>query len=89
MTNFIGDLEINLKSGEVKTLSNLKSKEKFILLDFWGSWCKGCTQQLPKLKKLESDYSDKVQIIGLNYGCLLYTSPSPRDATLSRMPSSA
>ena len=25
----------------------------------------------------------------LNGGCLLYTSPSPRDATLSRMPSSA
>ena len=25
----------------------------------------------------------------LNQGCLLYTSPSPRDATLSRMPSSA
>ena len=25
----------------------------------------------------------------LNYTCLLYTSPSPRDATLSRMPSSA
>ena len=24
-----------------------------------------------------------------NQGCLLYTSPSPRDATLSRMPSSA
>ena len=24
-----------------------------------------------------------------NYCCLLYTSPSPRDATLSRMPSSA
>ena len=24
-----------------------------------------------------------------NLGCLLYTSPSPRDATLSRMPSSA
>ena len=25
----------------------------------------------------------------LDEGCLLYTSPSPRDATLSRMPSSA
>ena len=24
-----------------------------------------------------------------NWACLLYTSPSPRDATLSRMPSSA
>ena len=27
--------------------------------------------------------------LGLNNTCLLYTSPSPRDATLSRMPSSA
>ena len=26
---------------------------------------------------------------GMSYICLLYTSPSPRDATLSRMPSSA
>ena len=26
---------------------------------------------------------------GILYDCLLYTSPSPRDATLSRMPSSA
>ena len=26
---------------------------------------------------------------GTGDGCLLYTSPSPRDATLSRMPSSA
>ena len=28
-------------------------------------------------------------VIYLLFGCLLYTSPSPRDATLSRMPSSA
>ena len=27
--------------------------------------------------------------IALSFFCLLYTSPSPRDATLSRMPSSA
>ena len=35
--------------------------------------------------KLESDEHQ----CGLPVGCLLYTSPSPRDATLSRMPSSA
>ena len=28
-------------------------------------------------------------IIGLSLGCLLYTSPSPRDGLLYRMPSSA
>ena len=27
--------------------------------------------------------------VGLNYACLLYTSPSPRDRTRTRMPSSA
>ena len=30
-----------------------------------------------------------VKVIKESYICLLYTSPSPRDATLSRMPSSA
>ena len=30
-----------------------------------------------------------VNILGSLLFCLLYTSPSPRDATLSRMPSSA
>ena len=33
--------------------------------------------------------SEKSQLFGKYYRCLLYTSPSPRDATLSRMPSSA
>ena len=33
--------------------------------------------------------SVKVTKKGSGYACLLYTSPSPRDATLSRMPSSA
>ena len=31
----------------------------------------------------------QVWVVNLNWFCLLYTSPSPRDATLSRMPSSA
>ena len=29
------------------------------------------------------------QTFGINKGCLLYTSPSPRDSRVSRMPSSA
>ena len=33
--------------------------------------------------------NERVGYIGKNSDCLLYTSPSPRDATLSRMPSSA
>ena len=32
---------------------------------------------------------DKLEVAGLIKFCLLYTSPSPRDGLLSRMPSSA
>ena len=35
------------------------------------------------------DGYDPLNSYGSNYGCLLYTSPSPRDGLLSRMPSSA
>ena len=38
---------------------------------------------------LESARENLVQKIGENVSCLLYTSPSPRDGLLSRMPSSA
>ena len=40
---------------------------------------------------LKKDEHVRIDILyrGLSKNCLLYTSPSPRDATLSRMPSSA
>ena len=36
-----------------------------------------------------NDWEEEKVWISENYGCLLYTSPSPRDRTRSRMPSSA
>ena len=45
-----------------------------------GGWSKGRTLSLARLKL---EYTE------LSYLCLLYTSPSPRDLSTSRMPSSA
>ena len=36
-----------------------------------------------------AEYAKSKGVKAVAIGCLLYTSPSPRDATLSRMPSSA
>ena len=49
--------------------------------------------KLPSPKKLEAEYaqlaSEKAKFYEQYKDCLLYTSPSPRDGLLSRMPSSA
>ena len=42
-----------------------------------------------KLSLLEPQINLKTNFLKLIYNCLLYTSPSPRDTEVSRMPSSA
>ena len=68
---------------EIKTLT----KDGSLDTDFWPG-----RQELNPIfhSQLAQDYTnmDFSKTIVLHY-CLLYTSPSPRDATLSRMPSSA
>ena len=46
------------------------------------------TQTIPNLTQGISQQPDEYKVPG-QVTCLLYTSPSPRDSTRSRMPSSA
>ena len=55
---------------------------------------KSTQETAPDVKESEEEQSDEEREPNVQDGprysyCLLYTSPSPRDATLSRMPSSA
>ena len=63
----VSDLKIELISGEIITIKDLLKENSFLLLDFWGSWCKGCTQQLPELKNLALA-SRNMEVIGINSG---------------------
>ena len=47
------------------------------------------TSAVPETHVIDLDDSDDSDNESSSLPCLLYTSPSPRDATLSRMPSSA
>ena len=58
----------------------------------WGKAAEGImtTDTVPKAASVQLDIGGKpVHITGISKGCLLYTSPSPRDRSVSRMPSSA
>ena len=41
--------------------------QKYILLDFWASWCKPCREDMPFLKKIYKVYREKdLEIIGIS-----------------------
>ena len=72
----------------VSTVEGQLSADANPIRIFGDTFPAGTLSGAPKYKalKLINQYENQNRSF---YGCLLYTSPSPRDATLSRMPSSA
>ena len=85
-------------NGVEKSITDFKGEN--ILLTAWGTWCPYCKEELPYIKELMKNHEGKFKNVAISLdkdtdkwqeylACLLYTSPSPRDGLLSRMPSSA
>lgn len=39
---------------------------KYMLLDFWGSWCPNCIKGLPKMEHMYAKYNDRLNIMGID-----------------------
>lgn len=52
---------------KTKSYSPADFKGKYLLIDFWASWCPPCNAAAPELKRLYSEYSDKgFEILGVS-----------------------
>jgi len=49
--------------GKNLTLSSLQGK--YVVLDFWGSWCKWCIKGFPDMKAAYAKHKDKVEFVGV------------------------
>jgi thiol-disulfide isomerase/thioredoxin len=51
--------------GQAIRLSDYQGK--WVLVNFWASWCSPCLQELPELNKLQQKYPDNIQVLGVNF----------------------
>jgi peroxiredoxin len=50
--------------GRLHSLSSLRGR--WVLLNFWGTWCSGCIDELPALEELGRHYTSKLNVIGID-----------------------
>src|SRR5438874_6947227 len=41
-------------------------KGKFVLIDFWATWCGPCRRAIPELNAIHKTFGDKLVVIGLS-----------------------
>lgn len=58
------DFTLDDLGGKPLSLSSLKGK--YVILDFWGSWCGWCIRGFPKMKEYYEKYNDKMEILGID-----------------------
>ena len=51
-------------NGNPLALSSLRGK--YVVLDFWGSWCSWCIKGIPDMKEYYAKYSGKFEILGID-----------------------
>ena len=64
-------------------------EDDFSMTELARMVCLRMTQYVTEKSNNQKSEKGKMRPVVRNYICLLYTSPSPRDGLLSRMPSSA
>ena len=51
-------------NGKMVSLSDFRGK--WVVLDFWGSWCGWCVKGFPALKEAYKEYGDRLAVIGID-----------------------
>lgn len=62
------DFTLPTVEGKDFTLSSLYGGGKYIVIDFWGTWCGWCMKGMPAMKEAYGKYSAAVEFVGIDCG---------------------
>ncbi|XPV67403.1 MAG: TlpA family protein disulfide reductase [Halarcobacter sp.] len=57
-------LELTIENG---ILSSKTLNGKYVLVNFWATWCPPCIKEIPTFNRIYEKYKDKFEIIGVLY----------------------
>ncbi|MBQ0024164.1 MAG: AhpC/TSA family protein [Bacteroidales bacterium] len=57
------DFEGRNPEGDIARLSDYVGRGKYVLVDFWASWCGPCKREIPNIKELYDAYSAKGLVV--------------------------
>lgn len=61
------DIKGTTAEGKTIKLSDYVGKGRYVLIDFWASWCGPCMNAVPKVRALLEKYSDSgLDLVGIN-----------------------
>lgn len=60
--------EFSLPDASGKMISISDFKGKWVVLDFWGSWCGWCIKGFPQMKENHAALGNKVEFVGVAIG---------------------
>ena len=60
------NLELTDTDGKTLDLKDVVPEGKFVLIDFWASWCGMCLYAMPDIKKLQEQYHEQFVVIGVS-----------------------
>lgn len=63
--SYKGDYTIEDGEGNSAKLSDFMEEGKYLLVDFWASWCGPCRQAMPHLAGIAKDHSNTINVLSV------------------------
>ena len=60
------DFELETIDGSTIRLSDMR--DKYVILNFWATWCGYCVIEMPDLQKLQEEHKDDLLVLAVNVG---------------------
>jgi len=63
----IPDLSFNLTDTKGNIFTEKNTRGKYLVVNFWATWCTPCLKEIPAFVKFYDENSDHVEILGLDF----------------------